>query len=75
MKANFKTIELFPDGDQICAVFEGAVNLQESPAGFGKNKYEAVENLLDNVGIFIQSCTRDMAKELAENNCISVNQR
>jgi hypothetical protein len=35
----------FKDGDKLCAVFTDFINLQESPAGFGDDFNEAMENL------------------------------
>lgn len=35
----------FLDGDRICCVYKDFINLQESPAGFGKTNKEALENL------------------------------
>lgn len=39
------TVRLFMDGDMFCAVNFDFINLQESPAGFGKTKEEAIEQL------------------------------
>ena len=36
----------FVDGDQWCCVFGDFINLQESPAGFGKTPEEALNSLL-----------------------------
>jgi hypothetical protein len=36
---------LFMDGDKWCAVREGFVNLQESPAGFGDTIIQAIRDL------------------------------
>jgi hypothetical protein len=41
----------FRDGDKMCCVFGDFVNLQESPAGFGDNFDEALEDLAKVVGI------------------------
>lgn len=38
----------FQDGDMVCCVFGDFVNLQESPAGFGKTNEEAFEDLKRN---------------------------
>lgn len=39
------TVRVFMDGDKFCAVKPDFVNLQESPAGFGDTKNEAIKNL------------------------------
>lgn len=38
-------IQVYMDGDAWCAVGDGFINLQESPAGFGKTPSEAVDAL------------------------------
>lgn len=38
----------FHDGDMICCVFGDFINLQESPAGFGKTYDEAFADLEKN---------------------------
>lgn len=38
-------VRVFMDGDQFCAVKPDFVNLQESPAGFGNTKEEAIISL------------------------------
>ena len=40
-------VELFMDGDSWCAVFPDFVNLQESPAGFGHTRGQAVDALFE----------------------------
>lgn len=40
----------FMDGDQWCAVLDGFENLQESDAGFGPTKREAISDLLNRIG-------------------------
>ena len=44
--AGIKTMRVFMDGDQHCAVFDDFINLQESPAGFGDTPEEAREALV-----------------------------
>lgn len=39
------TVRVFMDGNQFCAVKPDFDNLQESPAGFGETKEEAIQNL------------------------------
>lgn len=41
------TVKFFMDGNQWCATFEDFINLQESPAGFGRTCMEALGNLKD----------------------------
>lgn len=38
-------VEIFPDGDKVCAVVEGFTDLQECTAGFGDTGKEALEDL------------------------------
>ena len=38
-------IRVFMDGDQFCAVKPDFINLQESPAGFGNTREEAIKEL------------------------------
>lgn len=47
-------IDVKLDGDQWCATDAGFVNLQESPAGFGKTPREAVEELRKSVALLIK---------------------
>lgn len=35
------------DGDQVCATYSDFINLQESPAGFGRNIKEATLDLFE----------------------------
>ena len=37
------------DGNQWCAHFDDFINLQESHAGFGDTKEQALEELMENV--------------------------
>lgn len=64
------------DGDMICATLEDFVNLQESPAGFGKTEDEAKANLFQQIhagedtkpfGVKIMICVMhdDMPHEIA----------
>lgn len=41
------TVQVFPDGNQFCAVRPGFVNLQESIAGFGDTEADAVASLIN----------------------------
>ncbi|KKN06987.1 hypothetical protein LCGC14_1071770 [marine sediment metagenome] len=41
-----KLIKTYMDGNLWCAVYDDFINLQESPAGFGKRKLEAIKELL-----------------------------
>jgi hypothetical protein len=43
-------IDVKLDGNMWCATRSGFVNLQESPAGFGERPWQAVDDLLQNVG-------------------------
>ena len=45
LKAN--RFKLFMDGDQWCATYPNFIDLQESPAGFGSTKVEALINLFE----------------------------
>lgn len=40
-----KVYRVYKDGDKWCATFEDFVNLQESPAGFGDEPWEAISDL------------------------------
>jgi hypothetical protein len=50
MNNNEIIIDLSMDGDMWCAVFRDFQNLQESPAGFGKTRKEAVIELINCAG-------------------------
>ena len=40
-----KQIVTYMDGDKYCAVYSDFINLQESDAGFGDTKEDAISNL------------------------------
>lgn len=44
-------VEIERDGDQWCAHKSDFINLQESPAGFGNNKLEALADLAKELGL------------------------
>lgn len=49
-------IDVFKDGNQWCATMADFINLQESPAGFGRSPNEAVKNLAEGL-----NCTFEKA--------------
>jgi hypothetical protein len=38
---------VYKDGDQWCCVFGDFINLQESPAGFGRTMFDAMDALME----------------------------
>lgn len=44
--AELREFNVFKDGDQWCATDQSFINLQESPAGFGKSHRRAISALL-----------------------------
>ncbi len=40
-------VRIYRDGDKWCAVLDDFVDLQQSPAGFGDTRTEAVTNLCE----------------------------
>lgn len=51
MFASVANVDLTIDGNEWCAQRTDFINLQESPAGFGKTALEAMSNLASQIGI------------------------
>lgn len=70
-RSSYELVEVVGDGDTLCARFHDSVNLQESPAGFGRTDAEAIAELAayvrDNVVPEAVAAEREACAKMLEN--------